>query len=442
MATRYLLIGSGAAGLSAAEAIRRHDPSGVITVLSEEPHAFYSRPGLAYYLTGMIPETQLFPRPERDLRELGIQRLNGRALAIDPTAHTVQLAAGGRIAYDRLLLAPGALAVRPKIPGIELEGVVTLDSLDDARRIVRLARRAKRGVVVGGGITALELAEGLAAQGVETHYFLRRERYWGGVLEPEESAWVEEKLEEEGVRLHRNTDLARVVGRGRRVSGVQTADGRTIGCQILAVAVGIRPRLDLAQSAGLACERGIRVDETLRTSDPDIYAAGDAAEVRDPATGDFNLDSLWWIALAQGRVAGENMTGGTSQYTRGVPFNVTRLGGLTTTILGTVGQGGRDDDLVAIARGDSNTWRVPGDGITVESGPAQSRIRILVGPVKIVGAVIMGDQSLSRPLQELIRREVEITPIRQELLARPEQCAGVITRFWRDWSGNGYGPQS
>jgi hypothetical protein len=154
MAIRYLLIGSGAAGISAAEAIRRRDRSGVITILSEEPHAFYSRPGLAYYLTGMIPETQLFPRPERSLHELGIQRLNGRAVAIDPVS---QLAAGGRIAYDRLLLAPGALAVRPKVPGIELEGVVTLDSLTDARRILRLARRAKRGVVVGGGIVHLPL---------------------------------------------------------------------------------------------------------------------------------------------------------------------------------------------------------------------------------------------------------------------------------------------
>jgi NAD(P)H-nitrite reductase large subunit len=442
MATRYLLIGSGAASVSAAESIRRHDSSGEITILSEEPHAFYSRPGLAYYLTGMIPETQLFPHAERELRELGILRLNGRAVAIDPAARTVQLAAGGRVAYDRLLLAPGALAVRPKIPGIELEGVVTLDSLNDARRILRLARRAKRGVVVGGGITALELAEGLSARGVETHYFLRRERYWSGVLEPEESAWVEDRLQKEGIRLHRNTDLAQVVGRGGRVSGVTTADGRTIACQILAVAVGIRPRLDLAQSAGLACGRGIRVDETLRTGDPDIYAAGDAAEVRDPDTGEFNLDSLWWIALAQGRVAGENMAGGSARYSRGVPFNVTRLGGLTTTILGTVGQGGRDDDLVAIARGDSNTWRVPGDGVTIEHGPAQSRIRILVGPKKIAGAVVMGDQALSRPLQELIRMEVEITSIREELLAHPEQCADVLTRFWRDWSGDGRGPQS
>jgi NADPH-dependent 2,4-dienoyl-CoA reductase/sulfur reductase-like enzyme len=297
-------------------------------------------------------------------------------------------------------------------------------------------------VVVGGGITALELAEGLAAQGVETHYFLRRERYWSGVLEAEESALVEERLQEEGIRIHRNTEVSAVVGRRGRVSGVETESGERIECQILAVAVGIRPRLELAKSAGLACDRGIRVDEGLQSSLPDIFAAGDAAEVRDPVTGEYNLDSLWWIALAQGRIAGQNMAGGRAQHARGVPFNVTRLGGLTTTILGTVGQGGRDEDLVSIARGDSNSWREPGDGITIESAPAQSRIRLLVGPRKIVGAVIMGDQSLSRPLQELIRTEVEVTPVREELLAHPERSVGTLTAFWRSWSEANHGAQS
>jgi NADPH-dependent 2,4-dienoyl-CoA reductase/sulfur reductase-like enzyme len=289
-------------------------------------------------------------------------------------------------------------------------------------------------VVVGGGITALELAEGLAAQGVETHYFLRREKYWSGVLEAEESALVEERLKEEGIRIHRNTELTAVIGRHGRVCGVETETGLRIECQILALAVGIRPRIELARSAGLDCDRGIRVDEGLQASLPDIFAAGDAAEVLDPVTGEYNLDSLWWIALAQGRIAGQNMAGGQARHVRGVPFNVTRLGGLTTTILGTVGQGGRDEDLVSIARGDSNTWREPGDGITIESGPAESRIRLLIGARRIVGAVIMGDQSLSRPLQELVRGEADITPIREELLSHPERCAGVLTAFWRTWS--------
>jgi NADPH-dependent 2,4-dienoyl-CoA reductase/sulfur reductase-like enzyme len=113
MGTRYLIIGNGAAGLSAAQAIRGRDASAVITILSEEPYGFYSRPGLAYFLTGTIPESQLFSRSEGEYRDLGIHRLNGRALDINPVEHSVGLSSGGRIAYERLLLAPGAQAVRP-----------------------------------------------------------------------------------------------------------------------------------------------------------------------------------------------------------------------------------------------------------------------------------------------------------------------------------------
>jgi NADPH-dependent 2,4-dienoyl-CoA reductase/sulfur reductase-like enzyme len=146
MPRRYLIVGNGAAGLSAAQAIRERDRIGEITILSEEPHGFYSRPGLAYFPTGTIPESQLFSRGEHEYRDLGVRRLNGRALDVDAQKHSVGLSSGGRIAYDRLLLAPGAKAVRPKIPGIELEGVVTLDNL--GRQDGGIMPRLPRG---GGG---------------------------------------------------------------------------------------------------------------------------------------------------------------------------------------------------------------------------------------------------------------------------------------------------
>ncbi|HLB63582.1 MAG TPA: hypothetical protein VJJ46_01970, partial [Anaerolineales bacterium] len=149
----------------------------------------------------------------------------------------------------------------------------------------------------------------------------------------------------------------------------------------------------------------------------------------------------WWVALSQGRTAGENMAGGQARVDRGVPFNVTRLGGMTTTILGTVGQPRKDDDLVAIARGDSNTWRESGDGLTIEDDRAQSRLRLLIGPREIVGAVIMGDQSLSRILQILIREAADITPIREQLLAHPERCGELLTLFWNTWNGGRHGAQ-
>ncbi len=432
MTRRYLIVGNGPAGWAAGEAIRERDRQGAITIISAEGPDFYSRPGLAYLLTGAIPEKMLFARSDRDYRRLGIDRLAGTVVGINPERQHIHLQDGKSLRYDALLLATGAKAMRPAVPGIELGGVVTLDTFADARGILRLARRARRAVVIGGGITAIELAEGLVARGVETHYLMRKDRFWSSVLDEEESALVEARLEEEGIHLHRRTELARLHGRREGIESVETTSG-TLKAEMLAVAIGIRPRLQLPQSAGLEVGRGILVDERMASSVEGIYAAGDVAEVFDPASGMTVLDSLWWIALEQGRIAGQNMAGALHRYRRPPPFNVTRIGGITTTILGAVGQGRESEDLQAIARGDSEGWRIQPDAMVVETGESFSRARLLLGEGLILGAVVMGDQSLSRPLQHLIGHKVDITPIRDRLLAEPPRMIGTVIDFWTEW---------
>jgi NADPH-dependent 2,4-dienoyl-CoA reductase/sulfur reductase-like enzyme len=267
---------------------------------------------------------------------------------------------------------------------------------------------------------------------VTTHYLLRKDRYWSNVLDAAESALVESRLEGEGIRLHRQADLAAVVGKRGRVRAVELKDGRRLEAGMVAVAIGIQPRIELAQAARLTCDRGVWTDEYMRTSDPDIYAAGDVAEVYDPASGRRVLDSLWSIAIEQGRTAGANMAGAGEPYPRGVPFNVTRIGGLTTTLIGAVGNGREDGDLVALARGDSESWRQQADAFTVESEADVSRVRLLVGERTLLGAVVMGDQKLSRPLQDLICEQVDILPVRQRLLSSPKELPDLVTSAWRD----------
>ena len=167
--TRHVVLGGGIAGLSAAEALRAADPRADITLVGNEPHAFYSRPGLAYLLAGELPERQLEIRTPIELRELMLDRLVDDVTAIDTSAHTVTLARHAPLRYDRLLLATGSASLPPGFPGAELAGVVQLDDLAGARRIVAIARRARAAVVVGGGPTAVELAEGLAARGQRGH---------------------------------------------------------------------------------------------------------------------------------------------------------------------------------------------------------------------------------------------------------------------------------
>lgn len=426
MTRTYVIIGNGPAGATAAETVRRLDATADIRIVGDEAVPFYSRPGLAYLLTGTIPERLLFSRPDGEYAQLRIDRSVGAVTGIDPERHRIELATGPSIDYDRLLIAVGARALRPDVPGIGLEGVMTLDNLEDARRIIRLARRARQACVVGGGITALELAEGLCARGVETHYLMRGERYWASVLDQQESVFVEARLAEEGIRVHRGLELSGVVGHRGRVAAVELRDGSTMRCDLLAVAVGIEPRLELAREAGLETARGIWTDSTFRTSDPDIFAAGDVAEVLDAATGTRACDSLWSVAIEQGRLAGESLCGGRVQYRRAAPVNVTRIGGIATTLIGGTGGGGRDADLLTLARGDSTAWRDRLDAFTAATEAGVDRVRLLLGDDRIVGAVVMGDQTLSRPLQHLIRDRTDIRAVRARLAARPSDVGELF----------------
>lgn len=427
---KHIIIGTGVAGIAAIEAIRslgkEHDD---IVILGDDPHGYYSRPGLAYYLTGELLDKTLFPKKRADFVRLNFKYKKTRVTKIMRAEKKLELDDKTLLAYDKLLIATGASALPLTVPGANLDGVVKLDHLEDARHILKLAKRGKTAVVVGGGITALELTEGLCSRGVKVHYLLRGERYWSNVLDEQESQIVQTRLQEEGVTLHFHSELIEIFEKNGKVRGVRLQDGRTIKCDILAYAIGIKPRINLAHDAELTLDRGILVNEFMQTSDPDIYAAGDVAQVYDPITGRSILDSLWSVAREQGHAAGLNMAGHTKPYTKAMPFNVTRLAGLTTTIIGTVGHG-QDKDVLGIARGDSETWRQLPNAIVAQSGFDVNRLRILVGEKTFIGAVVMGDQTLSMPLQKIIANRIDISSIRDKLLAQNAKIADVIAGFW------------
>jgi NAD(P)H-nitrite reductase large subunit len=431
---RYVIIGSGVAGVAAIDAIRANGKAGEILLIGDDPHGFYSRPGLAYFLTGELHDKALFPRTREDYSRLNFKFQKGQVTRILPAEKTVVLDGKTNLSYDKLLIASGARALPLSVPGANLEGVVKLDHLEDARRILKFAKRGKTAVVVGGGITALELVEGLLARGVRVHYMLRGDRYWGNVLDDYESRIIERRLQEEGVTLYFHSELAEIMGKGR-VNGIKMKDGRTLRCDIVAYAIGIQPRMELARDAGISVDRGILTDEYLQTNAENIFAAGDVAQVYDPSSGRSVIDSLWHLARDQGHTAGLNMTGERKTYVRNVPFNVTRLAGLTTTIIGSVGQG-RDEDLVGIARGDSETWRQLPDAIVAQNGFDVNRVRLMVGEKTLLGAVVMGDQTISAPLQRIVRDGMDITSMREKLLARDAKIADVVVDFWSKYKAN------
>jgi NADPH-dependent 2,4-dienoyl-CoA reductase/sulfur reductase-like enzyme len=431
--TRYVIVGTGVAGIAAAQAIRSVDTTGEIRFVSDDPHGYYSRPGLAYYLTGELEEKHLYAFKPEDYDQLKAGFIRETAMRILPETRELELSNQARLPFDKLLLGTGASTLRINLPGANLQGVVKLDHMEDARRIVALSKKTWTAVVVGGGITALELAEGLAARRVKVHYLVRGDRYWGNVLDETESRIVENRLKEEKIQVHHKTELAEILGKNGKIVGVRTTSGKQIKCDMLAYAIGISPRIELAKSAGVNFERGILVNEFMETNIPGIYAAGDVAQAFDPVSEKHVLDSLWSPAREQGNTAGLNMAGVRQRYARLPVFNVTRLAGLTTTIIGAVG-GGRDADLAGIARGDSETWRNVPDAIIAQGGFDINRLRLMIGHHTLLGAVVMGDQKLSSALQALIRDQVDISPIRERLLQKDAPIADIVARFWREYA--------
>lgn len=428
---RHIIIGAGVAGFAAVEAIRSVDKSSEIVMISDDPYGYYSRPGLAYYLTGEIHDKALYPRAKEDYKKLNFSFLKGRVKRILSSEHKV-VVEGKHLTYSKLLIAVGSRALPLDVPGAKSEGVVKLDDMADAKNILKWAKSGKTAVVVGGGITALELTEGLLARGMNVHYLLRGDRYWSNVLDERESKVVEGRLQAEGVELHYHAELVEILEKKNRVVGVRLEDKQTIKCDVVAYAIGVRPCLELVQGTGVKTDRGILADEHLQTSDPDIFAAGDVAQVFDPLTGLSALDSLWNPARDQGYTAGLNMAGRKSAYLKSAPFNVTRLAGLTATIIGAVGRG-RDADIIGIARGDSETWRELPETIAAQSGFDVNHVRLLIGEKKLIGAVLLGDQKLSFPLQKMIANGADITPIRSALMKPNAPIADIIADFWLKW---------
>lgn len=427
--TRHVIIGTGVSGMAAASTLRAADQAAEITLVGEDPHGFYSRPGLAYYLTDELPEKQLYIYSKKDWQEMNVHYLRAQATRLDPAQHRLNLGPAGALTYDRLLIATGSTAVRLKTPGTDLQGIVKLDDFQDARNILALSKHAKSAVVIGGGVIAIELVEGLLVQGAQVHYFLRGDRYWSNVLDEKESRFIERRLAEHGVTLHYQTGDAEFIGKRGRVYAVRTKSGETIRCDIVAVGIGVRPRLELAQAAGLTTDRGILTDEYLQTSAADVFASGDVAQVRDPHTGVASLDMLWNPARQQGRFAALNMAGQRTAYRLPAATNVLRLAGVMTTIIGAVGSG-EDDDLVSVARGSSETWRQLPNTIAAESGSEVSHLRLMVGERTLVGAVVMGEQKLSLPLQEMISVQTDISSIRAQLLQPRAPLGEIVMDFW------------
>jgi NADPH-dependent 2,4-dienoyl-CoA reductase/sulfur reductase-like enzyme/nitrite reductase/ring-hydroxylating ferredoxin subunit len=311
-----VIVGGGAAGFAAAEMLRRHEFRGNIVMLSNDTAPPVDRPNLSKdYLAGKAPEDWLPLGPDSFYSEVSIDlRLSTEVVSIDTKARKVVTADGSDVPFGRLLLATGAEPVRLPIPGADQPHVHTLRSLADCRAIIASVSGARRAIVIGASFIGLEAAAALRARDIETHVVAPEQRPMERVLGPEMGDFVRALHEDHGVIFHLGDTVVAIDGKRATLKS-----GAVLEADLVVVGVGVRPRLDLAERAGLTLERGVTVNAYLETSVPGIYAAGDIARWPDPHSGENIRVEHWVVAERQGQTAARNMLGAREVFDA-VPF--------------------------------------------------------------------------------------------------------------------------
>ncbi|MGM0485988.1 MAG: FAD-dependent oxidoreductase, partial [Planctomycetota bacterium] len=329
-AERVAIIGAGAAGIAAAESLRRAAPRTEIIVISKETEHPYYRLNLTRYLAGEVERDELPMHPASWYEEQNIELLLGKEAArIDLDDHVVELSDGDRVPYDKLLLAAGAHPYVPSIPGADCNGVTSVRTVHDADSILEACRAGARCVCIGGGILGLETAGALARRGVDVTLLERHQWLMPRQLNPKAGEILSGYVNRLGIKLLREASTQEIVG-DTAVRGVRLEDGRDIPAELVVIATGVRPNSSLAQESGLSVNRGVVVDNYLRASHPDVLAAGDVAEHEGVIHG------LWTVSRAQGAIAGMNLAGTATEF-GGLPrFNTLKVLGLELASIGQI----------------------------------------------------------------------------------------------------------
>jgi len=332
-----VIIGNGITGISCALTVRRLRPDARITIVSAESAHHYSRPALMYVYMGHLRHADIKPYEDWFWAENRLELVQATATALDTSGQVVTLDNGTVLPYDQLLLATGSESRRESWPGQELAGVQGLYGLPDLERMARDTHGISRGVIVGGGLIGVELAEMLHSRGIEPVLLVRDAHYWGSVLPPEEAALVDRQLRENHVPVRYGTELREILGDAQgRVRAVLTSAGEEIACQWVGLAIGVRPNLTLARTAGtVETDQGILVDEQLRSSAPNVYAAGDCAQLRQPGAGQVPIEQLWYTGRMQGETVAHTICRQPTPYQRGIWFNSAKFFNLEYQTYGT-----------------------------------------------------------------------------------------------------------
>lgn len=369
------IIGNGVTGVAAAKRIRQLQPDWEITLISGESDYHYSRPALMYIFMGHMSFKDTKPYQDHFWKINKIDLVRAWVTEIDHQNKKLILHNKEPLEYDRLLIATGSKSNKFGWPGQALEGVQGLMDLMDLRALYENVKNARRAVIVGGGLIGIELAEMIHSRNMGVTFLVREESYWGNVLPKEESMMINRIIRHEGLELRLETELKEIVDDGNgRVAAVITNKGDRIDCEIVGLTAGVSPNTDLVKETDIDTGRGILVDWGFRTNVPDVFAAGDCAELITEGDQRNVIQQVWYTGKMQGKVAGEVMAGEESTYDPGIWYNSAKFFDLEYQTYGKVSN--------AQLEGENNLfWEHPNH---------QHAMRIITKDNVVIGINVMG----------------------------------------------------
>ncbi len=392
---RIVILGNGLSGTICGKTVRELDPTAEVIIAGEEKHPYYPRPNLIDFLAGLMPREKVFAFAEDWAERQRLQvRLGLRAVSLDPEKPAVTFEDGSRLEADRLVLATGACPFIPPLPGVEREGIFTIRTLDDVLELLDFVSSRPEIVVLGGGLLGLEIARALKHRGLEKVSVVEVfSRLLPRQLDETGSGLLKSRLEGLGLRFFIGREATEILG-DSRVSGIRFKDGEIVKAGTVIVASGVKPRLDLAREAGLACERGVIVDDYLKTSRDRVYAAGDVAEHRGKVYG------LIPAAFDQARALAYNLCGQPKIYEGTIPSSTLKVAGLYLTSIGLVNPESADYEILTLNKPEAGIYK-----------------KLVLKENAVVGAIWFGTRKGTQEISRLIQSGKRIGEFKHEILA-------------------------
>ncbi len=392
-----VISGGSAAGVSAAETLRKQDKKCQISVISDEVFPLYSRCLLTYLLAGALKEDKLYFKDKGFYKQQKIDFYHGKqAVSIDRKQKQVSLKDKTKIPYDKLLLATGASPKLVDIPGIDKKGVFTIRKIDDARAIIKMLDKVKQVAVLGGGLIGLRDAYALGLRQKEVTVVVKSPQVLSQMVDSEAAELIAKKLSENGIKIMTGVAAKEVLGK-EFVEAIMLDNAQNLECQMVIVGKGVSANTQLASSCGLKVEEAITVDEFLNTSDKDIFAAGDCAQTFDIAREENRTNALWPCAVEQGELAALNMPGKKIAYQGSLSMNSVDFFGLGCISIGITKP--KQEGYEVIAKSGAGIYK-----------------KFVLKNNRIVGLVLVGDIQAAGIVGPLIRNKIDISLIKDSLL--------------------------